>query len=106
MTASGFERFPRLISSLDELPCQTAALFAGRLQPEEQLVQAMIAPRLPLLGRRRNWRARLRQLLPWEWSPEWAIVLTQQRLLLAATPAPGASARTGCHARIDRHRAG
>ena len=89
MTTSTFERFPRVVTSLDELPAQSAAVLASQLHPDEEIVQALLAPRVALLGRQHSWRGWLLRLLPWEWSPEWALVATQERLLLAKTTLPG-----------------
>ena len=91
MTTSAFERFPRLVTSLDELPPQSAAVLASELHADEEIVQALLAPRIPLLGRQHSWRGWLLRLLPWEWSPEWALIATKGRLLLAKTTLPGAA---------------
>ena len=91
MATSGFERFPRLVTSLDELPPQSAAALASQLQPDEVIVQALFTPRVALLGQRTGWHAWLWRLLPWEWSPEWVLIATQERLLLGATALPGAA---------------
>lgn len=51
------------------------------LQAGERVQQILVAPRIPLVGRQRSWRQRLRALLPWQWQPAWVLASTDRRVL-------------------------
>lgn len=78
------DHFARPVVTSDDLdPIWRAALNAG-LQPGEQPVWMIWAPYQAVLRQKRP----LRRDLPWEFSPDWLLVLTPDRLLLLRVPAP------------------
>jgi len=89
MRASGVERFAYPVNSLADLDRVMDAALAARLEPEESIRKIVVAPRQSHLGQLRGWRRWLSALLPWEWTPEWVLVLTTRGLLVAIVPRPG-----------------
>ena len=73
------------ISSLDDLPPLIKAALKAELRPGEMIRQIISAPRQHMLGGAAGWRRRFGIVLPWDWTPDWVLVVTGQRLLAAAT---------------------
>ncbi len=85
---SSVERFAYPVTSIEDLaPPVQAALKAGLL-PDETVRQMIFAPRQSHLARRRDIWARLGALLSEQRTPDWVLVLTDDRLLLATIVDP------------------
>lgn len=89
MPASGIERFAYPVKSLAELHGPVGAALAAQLEPGDSIKQILVAPRQSHLGQFKGWRRWLSALLPWEWTPEWVLVLTTRGLLVAIMPRSG-----------------
>jgi hypothetical protein len=76
------------VASLDDLPPPVKTALAGELRPGETIRQIISAPRQHVLGETTGWRGRLGIVFPWDWTPDWVLVVTGQRLLTAATSSP------------------
>ncbi len=56
------------------------------MQPGETIRQIISAPRQHVLGTNVvGWRRWLAAVLPWDWTPDWTLVVTHARLLAAAS---------------------
>jgi hypothetical protein len=86
-----FAPFARTLSSLDELGSAARAALAEHLEGGETIRRVVVAPRQKLLGAGPGWRRWLTLLLPWELTPDWVLVLTDNCLLAAAFVRPGAA---------------
>jgi hypothetical protein len=73
------------VASLDDLPPPVKTALAAELRPGETVRQIISAPRQHLLAEAAGWRHRLGIVLPWDWTPDWVLVVTGQRLLVAAS---------------------
>ena len=83
-------RFPRVFYSFDELEPAVERAIAGHMEKGESIRQIIVAPRQRLLGRHRKsrgWRSILR---PWEWTPDWVLAWTSERVLVATLDHPRA----------------
>jgi hypothetical protein len=78
------------VASLDDLNPLVKAALVEQLRPNEAIRQIISAPRQHVLGAAAGWRRRLGIVLPWDWTPDWVLVVTGQRLLVAATTSPDA----------------
>ena len=76
------------VTSLDDLPPLVRAALVDHLKPSEAIRQIISAPRQHVLGAAGGWRHRLGIVFPWDWTPDWVLVVTGQRLLVAATLSP------------------
>jgi hypothetical protein len=76
-------RFARAVSSLDELAPAIGTALAQRLEPGETIRQIIAAPRQLMLGTRRGKWDWLAAWLPWELTPDWVLVLAEDRVLVA-----------------------
>jgi len=73
------------VPSLDDLPLSIKAALAEQLKPGETIRQIISAPRQHVLGMGvAGWRRWLAAVLPWEWTPDWTLVVTGRQLLTAA----------------------
>jgi hypothetical protein len=76
------------IASLDDLPPPVKAALVEQLKPGETIRQIISAPRQHVLGTGvAGWRRWLAAVLPWDWTPDWTLVVTGSRLLAAASTA-------------------
>ena len=74
------------IASLDDLPPLIKAALVEQLKPGEAIRQIISAPRQHVLGVGvSGWRRWLAAVLPWDWTPDWTLVVTGGRLLAAAS---------------------
>jgi hypothetical protein len=83
-------RFPRVFYSFDELEPAVERAIVERLEKGESIRQIIVAPRQRLLGahrKSRGWRGILR---PWEWTPDWVLARTSERVLVATLDRPRA----------------
>lgn len=76
------------VATLDDLQPLIKAALVEQLRSGETIRQIISAPRQHVLGDAAGWRRRLGIVLPWDWTPDWVLVVTGQRLLVAATTAP------------------
>ena len=86
-------RFARAVKSFDELNPTIGAALAERIEPGETVRQIIAAPKQALLGipdapEERRW---LNMFLPWRLTPDWVLVVTAERVLVAAVDRPGAA---------------
>jgi hypothetical protein len=81
-------RFARAVKSFDELDPAVGTALAERIEPGESVRQVIAAPKQAVLPVRREKWSRLPAFLPWELTPDWVLVLTQDRVLVA-TIRPG-----------------
>ena len=73
------------VASLDDLPPPIKAALVEQLKPGETIRQIISAPRQHVLGMGvAGWRRWLAAVLPWDWTPDWTLVVTNSRLLAAA----------------------
>ena len=76
------------VSSLDDLPPLVKAALEAELRPGEAIRQIISAPRQHVLSMGvAGWRRWLAAVLPWDWTPDWILVVTNSRLLAAASTA-------------------
>jgi hypothetical protein len=76
------------IASLDDLPPLVKTALVEKLKPGEMIRQIISAPRQHVLGAGiAGWRRWLAAVLPWDWTPDWTLVVTGSRLLVAASTA-------------------
>jgi len=74
------------VASLDDLPPPVRAALVEQLEPGEAIRQIISAPRQHVLGLGvAGWRRWLAAVLPWDWTPDWTLVITNNRLLAAAS---------------------
>jgi hypothetical protein len=85
-----FAPFARTLGSLDELDPSARAALVEHLEGGETIRRIVVAPRQKLLGSGPGWRRWLTILLPWEMTPDWVLVLTDNCLLAASFVRPGA----------------
>ena len=80
-------RFPRVFYSFDELEPAVEQAIAGRLERGESVRQIIVAPRQKLLDahKAQRWRS---LFLPWVWTPDWVLALTNHRMLVATIDHP------------------
>jgi hypothetical protein len=83
-------RFARAVSSFDEVESAVGAALTASLMPGESIRQIIVAPKQRLLGTRRL-LGRWKWLLPWELTPDWVLVLTEGRVIVASVARPGAA---------------
>ncbi len=83
-------RFARAVKSFDELDPAVGTVLAERIEPGESIRQIIAAPKQAVLRVRREKASRLQAFLPWELTPDWVLVLTQDRVLVA-TLCPGST---------------
>jgi hypothetical protein len=76
------------VASLDGLPPAVKAALVKQLRPNETIRQIISAPRQHVMAGGAGWRRRLGLVFPWDWTPDWVLVVTGQRLLVAATTSP------------------
>jgi len=83
-------RFPRVFYSFDELEPAVEQAIVERLERGESVRQIIVAPRQKLLDahKAQRWRS---FFLPWVWTPDWVLVLTDHRLLVATIDHPQAT---------------
>jgi hypothetical protein len=86
-----FAPFARTLGSLDELDPPARAALAEHLGRGETVRRVVVAPRQKLLGAGPGWRRWLTILLPWELTPDWVLVLTDECLLAASFARSGAA---------------
>ena len=73
------------IASLVDLPPPVKAALVEQLKPGETIRQIISAPGQRVLGPEvAGWRRWLAAVLPWDWTPDWTLVVTGSRLLAAA----------------------
>jgi hypothetical protein len=74
------------IASLEDLPPLIKSALEAELRPDEMVRQIISAPRQHVLGTSVvGWRRRLGIVLPWDWTPDWVLLVTGKRLIAAAT---------------------
>jgi hypothetical protein len=80
-------RFPRVFYSFEELEPSVEQAIVGRLERDESLRQIIVAPRQRLLDARKaqRWHS---FFLPWVWTPDWVLALTNHRMLVATIDHP------------------
>jgi len=76
-------RFARAVKSFDELDPAIGTALAERIEPGESVRQVIAAPKQAVLPVRREKQSQLPAFLPWELTPDWVLVLTQDRVLVA-----------------------
>ncbi len=82
--------FARTLDSLDELDPPARAALVEALEGGAAIRRIVVAPRQKLLGAGPGWRRWLTFLLPWELTPDWVLVLTDDCLLAASFARSGA----------------
>ena len=82
-------RFARAVSSFDEVEQAVGAALTTSLMPGESIRQIIVAPKQRLLGTR-SLLGPYKFLLPWELTPDWVLVLTERRVLVASVANPKA----------------
>jgi hypothetical protein len=82
--------FARRLNSLDELGPSARAALVEHLDGGETIRRIVVAPRQRLLGAGPGWRRWLTIFLPWELTPDWVLVLTDNCLLAASFVRAGA----------------
>lgn len=82
------DRFARQFESIDELAVPIQQAFLERLQPGEMICQIIYAPFQGHLKHYRSRRHFLTFTLPWEFTPDYVLLLTDRRLFLARLPDP------------------
>lgn len=83
---SSLERFAYPVPGIEDLAGPVRAALEAQLQPGEVARQIIFAPRQDQPAPRRSLRGRLSAWLSWQKTPEWVLLLTDERLLVAATP--------------------
>jgi len=83
-------RFARAVKSLDDLEPTLGAVLAEHIEPGESIRQIIAAPRQAVLRSRHTAESWFGMLLPWELTPDWVLVLLEERVLVAAVDQPGA----------------
>jgi hypothetical protein len=83
-------RFARTVKSLDDLEPIIGAVLAEHIEPGESIHQIIAAPRQAVLRSRHTAERWFGMLLPWELTPDWVLVLMEERVLVAAVDQPGA----------------
>lgn len=76
-------RFPRVLYSFDGLEPTVTHAIVEHLEEGEAPRQIIVAPRQKLLDARKVQRLPGFPL-PWVWTPDWVLTLTEQRMLVAA----------------------
>jgi hypothetical protein len=84
-------RFPRVLYSFDELEPAVEKAIVEHMEQGESIRQMIVAPRQRLLGAHRESRGWRGFLLPWEWTPDWVLVWTGERVLVATLDHPRAT---------------
>ena len=84
-------RFPRVFYSFDELEPAVEKAIVEHMEKGESIRQIIVAPRQRLLGTHRKSRGWRGFLLPWEWTPDWVLVWTGDRVLVATLDHPRAT---------------
>jgi hypothetical protein len=84
-------RFPRVFYSFDELEPAVEKAIVEHMEKGESVRQIIVAPRQRLLGAHRESRGWRGFLLPWEWTPDWVLVWTGDRVLVATLDHPRAT---------------
>ncbi len=80
---SSIERFAYPLSSSEDLTPPVRAAMKEALLPDETVRQIIFAPRQSHLALGRGLWARLSTSLSEQWTPDWVLALTEERLLLA-----------------------
>jgi hypothetical protein len=83
-------RFARTVKSLDDLEPTIGAVLAEHVEPGESIRQIIAAPRQAVLSSRHTAKGWFGMPLPWELTPDWVLVLMEERVLAAAVDQPGA----------------
>ena len=83
-------RFARAVASFDEVEPAVGAALTASLMPGESIRQIIVAPKQRLLGTRKL-LGRCKFFLPWELTPDWVLVLTEGRVLVASVARLGAA---------------
>jgi hypothetical protein len=83
-------RFARAVASFDEMEPAVGAALTASLMPGESIRQIIVAPKQRLLGTR-SLLGPYKFLLPWELTPDWVLVLTEGRVLVASVARLGAA---------------
>lgn len=86
-TGKSMRRFPIRHHHLDELEPPLKDLFHKHLDPKEEIRHIITAPSQMVLGS----YGRFRLFMPWTATPEWVLVMTSQRMLVATQPQPDAA---------------
>jgi hypothetical protein len=84
-------RFPRVFYSFDELEPAVERAIVEHMEQGESIRQIIVAPRQRLLGAHRKSRGWRGILLPWEWTPDWVLAWTSERVLVATIDRPRAT---------------
>ena len=84
-------RFPRVFYSFDEMEPAVEKAIVEHMEKGESIRQIIVAPRQRLLGAHRESRGWRGFLLPWEWTPDWVLVWTGDRVLVATLDHPRAT---------------
>ena len=83
MSPSSIERFPYPVDRLDQLDPFTQAALSEHLEPGEVVKRIIVAPPKEMVGIPREWRQRLDVQPALSRITSWALVLTEQQLLVA-----------------------
>jgi len=83
MSPSSIERFPYPVDRLDQLDPFTQAALSEHLELGEVVKRIIVAPPKEMVGIPREWRQRLDVQPALSRITSWALVLTEQRLLVA-----------------------
>ena len=84
-------RFARVFYSFDELEPAVERAIVERMEKGESIRQIIVAPRQRLLGAHRKSRGWRGILLPWEWTPDWVLAWTSERVLVVTIDRPRAT---------------
>ena len=82
MNPSSIERFPYAVDTLDLLDPLTQAALSEHLEPGEAIKRIIVAPPKEMFGIPREWRQRLDVQPALSRVTSWALVLTEQHLLI------------------------
>lgn len=85
------ERFASLVKTLAELDLVVRQVLEQVLEADELPEMMIKAPFQGKLSAHRLAKSVFKAKLPWEFTPEWLLVLTARRLLLVRIPGPGKS---------------
>lgn len=83
-------RFARAVKSLDELDPAVGTALAKSIEPGEAIRQIIAAPKQALLGVGQKKQSWLNRWLPWELTPDWVLVVAEERVLVATVDRPRA----------------
>ena len=83
---SSLERFAYPVPGIEDLARPVRAALEAQLRPGETARQIIFAPGQDQPVTSRRLRDRLSAWLSWQRTPEWVLLLTDERLLVAASP--------------------